>query len=100
MTWLQAMSLTGLLTFAMDFVFVCVLLAMTCCTLRLLIGPASQDRVLALDTLWMCGMLLSLVLGIRNSSQIYFEVALLIALIGFASTLALTKFLLRGEVIE
>ena len=104
MTSLLALSLTEfpawLLAFSMDFVFVCVVLAMTCCTLRLLIGPAAQDRVLALDTLWMCGMLLSLILGIRYSSLIYFEVALLIALIGFVSTLALAKFMLRGEVIE
>lgn len=100
MTLLPTLSSAWLLAFAMDFVFVCVMLAMAFSTLRLLIGPAAQDRVLALDTMWMCGMLLALVLGIRYSSQIYFEAALLIASTGFASTLALTKFILRGEVIE
>lgn len=70
------------------------------CAVRLLIGPTAHDRVLALDTLWMCGMLLALVLGIRFSSEVYFEVALLIALLGFASTVALAKFLMRGEIIE
>ncbi|MCK9505316.1 MAG: K+/H+ antiporter subunit F [Porticoccaceae bacterium] len=92
--------MTGLLTFSMNFIFACVILAMLCCTARLLIGPSAQDRVLALDTLWMCAMLLALVLGIRFGSQIYFEAAILIVLIGFVSTVALAKFLIRGEIIE
>jgi multicomponent K+:H+ antiporter subunit F len=70
------------------------------CTVRLLIGPNAQDRVLALDTLWMSAMLLSLVQGMRFGNPIYFEAALLIVLIGFASTIALAKFLMRGETIE
>ncbi|MDP5186013.1 K+/H+ antiporter subunit F [Alishewanella sp. SMS9] len=73
---------------------------MLCCGIRLIRGPAAQDRVLALDTLWMVAMLFILVLGISFGSVLYFEIALLIALIGFVSTLALAKFLLRGEVIE
>ena len=89
-----------LLAFSMDFVLACVVIAMLFCTVRLFLGPSAQDRVLALDTLWMCGMLLSLVLGIRFGSQIYFEAALLIALTSFVSTIALAKFLLRGEVVE
>lgn len=89
-----------LLAFSMDFILACVILAMLFCTVRLLLGPAAQDRVLALDTLWMCGMLLALALGIRFGSQIYFEAALLIALTGFVSTIALAKFLMRGEVVE
>lgn len=92
--------MTTLLTFSMGFVFVCVILAMVFCTVRLLIGPAAQDRILAMDTLWMCGMLLALVFGIRFGNQVYFEAALLIALVGFVSTVALTKFLIRGEIIE
>ena len=67
---------------------------------RLAIGPTAQDRVLALDTLWMCTMLLALVLGMLHGSLVYFEAALLIALLGFVSTVALAKFLMRGEVIE
>lgn len=89
-----------LLQFSMDFVLACVVIAMLFCTVRLLLGPSAQDRILALDTLWMCGMLLALVLGIRFGSQIYFEAALLIALTSFVSTVALAKFLMRGEVIE
>lgn len=67
---------------------------------RLVQGPSAQDRVLALDFLYMLGMLVTLVLGIRNSSNMYFEAALIIALTGFVSSSALAKFLLRGEVIE
>jgi multicomponent K+:H+ antiporter subunit F len=92
--------MTALLTFSMNFVLICVGLAMLCCTIRMLRGPAAHDRILALDTLWMCGMLLVLVLGIRFGSEIYFEAALVIVLIGFVSTVALAKFLMRGEVIE
>jgi len=73
---------------------------MLLCALRLVIGPTAQDRILALDTLWMCTMLLVLMLGIRFGNLIYFEAAMLIALIGFVSTVALAKFLMRGEVIE
>lgn len=94
------MTVGTLLHLAIGFALVCVVLAMMLCTLRLIIGPSAQDRVLALDTLWMCAMLLALMLGIRYGSQIYFEAALVIALLGFVSTIALAKFLMRGEVIE
>lgn len=89
-----------LLSLAIGYALVCVMLAMLFCALRLLRGPAAHDRVLALDTLWMCGMILALVLGIRYASQIYFEAALLIGLLGFVSTVAFAKFLIRGEIIE
>ena len=92
--------MTTVLELAIIYALVCVLLAMLCCTVRLLLGPAAHDRVLALDTLWMCGMLFALVLGIRYRREIYFDAALLIALLGFASTIALAKFLMRGEIIE
>jgi multicomponent K+:H+ antiporter subunit F len=92
--------MSALLTLSIAFALFCVVCAMLLCMLRLIAGPSAQDRVLALDTLWMCGMLLALMLGIRFGSLIYFEAALLIALIGFVSTIALAKFLMRGEVIE
>ena len=85
---------------SVKFAFLCIILAMLCCTIRLLIGPTAHDRVLALDTLWMCAMLLALMLGIRFGDLIYFEAAMMIALLGFVSTIALTKFLMRGEIIE
>ena len=75
-------------------------LAMACAAYRMLRGPRAQDRVLGLDTLYVNAMLLILTFGIRSGSNIYFEAALVIALLGFVSTVALAKFLMRGEVIE
>ncbi len=89
-----------LLEVAIGYALVCMLVAMACCAARLLLGPSAHDRVLALDTLWICSMLLALVLGVRFGTQVYFELAVMIALIGFVSTIALAKFLMRGEIIE
>ncbi|WP_159349688.1 K+/H+ antiporter subunit F [Roseomonas harenae] len=75
-------------------------LAMACATFRVLRGPRAQDRVLGLDTLYVNGMLLMLTFGMRFGSTHYFEAALVIGLLGFVSTTALAKFLMRGEVIE
>jgi multicomponent K+:H+ antiporter subunit F len=91
---------SSLLLYAIGFTQICILLAMLFCTVRLLLGPSAQDRILALDTLWMCTMLQALMLGMRFSNEIYFELALLIALTGFVSSIALAKFLMRGEIIE
>lgn len=77
-----------------------LVLAMGCAVYRLVRGPRAQDRVLGLDALYVAGMLLLLTLGIRSGFTIYFEMALAIALLGFVSTAALAKFLMRGEVIE
>ena len=80
---------------------VLILVLATACTLiRLLRGPAAQDRVLALDCMYLNGMLLMLVLSIVYSSSVYFEAALLIAMFGCVGSTAMAKFLLRGEVIE
>lgn len=74
--------------------------AMAIGTLRVVRGPSAQDRVLALDFLYVVGMLVMLVLAIRYDSEMVFEGALLMVLFGFVGSLALAKFLLRGEVIE
>jgi len=74
--------------------------AMACCVYRLIRGPRAQDRVLSLDALYVCAMVLLLVFGMRTGSTVYFEAALVISLLGFVSTAALAKFLMRGEVIE
>mgnify|MGYP001400363612 CR=1 FL=1 len=63
-------------------------------------GPRAQDRVFALDLLYLHAMLVVMVLGVRHRSDYYFEIALLIALFGFVSSAAMAKFILRGEVIE
>jgi multicomponent K+:H+ antiporter subunit F len=75
-------------------------LALACATFRILQGPRAQDRVVGFDSLYVNAMLLVLTFGIRSGSTLYFEAALMIALLGFVSTVALAKFLLRGEVIE
>jgi len=67
---------------------------------RLLRGPSAPDRILALDTLYVNTIALLVLLGIHLGSNIYFEAALLIALMGFVGTVALCKFLLRGDIIE
>ena len=73
---------------------------MACATFRILWGPRAQDRVVGFDSLYVNAMLLLLTFGIRSGSTLYFEAALMMALLGFVSTVALAKFLLRGEVIE
>jgi multicomponent K+:H+ antiporter subunit F len=75
-------------------------LSMGIALMRLVRGPRAQDRVLALDFSYVVGMLTLLVLAIRYDSSMYFEAALLMVLFGFVSSVALAKFLLRGEVIE
>jgi multicomponent K+:H+ antiporter subunit F len=75
-------------------------LAMACSAFRVLRGPRAQDRVVGFDSLYVNAMLLLLAFGIKTGSTLYFEAALMIALLGFVSTVALAKFLLRGEIIE
>ena len=75
-------------------------LGMLFAVIRLLRGPRAQDRVLSLDTLYVNAMLLVLVHGMREATTLYIEIALVIAVLGFVSTAALARFLLRGEVIE
>lgn len=75
-------------------------LAAACSTVRVLLGPRAQDRILAFDSLYVTAMLLLLAFGLGYESRLFFEAALMIALLGFVSTMAFAKFLLRGEVIE
>ena len=67
---------------------------------RMIRGPRAQDRVVALDAFYVTGMLLLITLGVRTDSTLYFEATAVIALLGFATSVALGKFLMRGEVIE
>lgn len=92
--------MTPLLFWALKFALFLLAVAMLCAVTRLLTGPAAQDRVMALDCLYINGMLMMLVLGIVYASNVYFEAAMLIALFGFVGSTAMAKFLLRGEVIE
>ena len=74
--------------------------ALLCTAIRLLRGPRAQDRVLALDAMYVNAMLLVVVFGMSEASTLYFEAALVIGMLGFVSSAACAKFLLRGEVIE
>jgi len=67
---------------------------------RLLRGPTTLDRILAVDTMVINLIALIIVYGIQQGTAVYFEAALLLAMFGFVSTVAYCKFLLRGDVIE
>lgn len=74
--------------------------AAACAAYRMIRGPRAQDRALGLDTLYTNSMLLLLTFGIQTGRTLYFEAAVIIALLGFVGTAALAKFLMRGQVIE
>jgi multicomponent K+:H+ antiporter subunit F len=69
-------------------------------TWRLLRGPALPDRVLALDTLYINTLALLILLGIQFNTALYFEAALLIAMLGFIGTVVMSKYLIRGDIVE
>jgi multicomponent K+:H+ antiporter subunit F len=85
---------------ALNFALLAVGAALLLCAWRLLRGPELPDRVLALDTMYVNIVALVVLLGLRQGTQIYFEAALLIALLGFVATAALARYLTRGDVIE
>lgn len=91
-------------TWALDMALIVALVALALgqilSMLRLVLGPTTGDRILALDTMVINALGLVIVLGIRQGVQIYFEVSLLIAMLGFVSTVALARFVLRGDIIE
>ncbi|WP_456377974.1 K+/H+ antiporter subunit F [Thiolapillus sp.] len=84
------------LLIAFSFVALALLLAF----IRLLKGPDVPDRILALDTLYINAIALLVLLGIYFHSALYFEAALLIAVMGFVGTIGLSKYLLRGDIME
>lgn len=94
------MFATELMRIALAITFVTLALAQIMSMIRLVLGPTTGDRILALDTMVINSLGLVIVLGIHQGVQIYFEVALLIAMLGFVSTVALARFILRGDIIE
>lgn len=77
-----------------------LIIAMGCNMWRLLRGPDVTDRVLALDTLYINTVALLVLTGAVSGKQLFYEAAILIALLGFVGTVSLAKFLLRGDIIE
>jgi multicomponent K+:H+ antiporter subunit F len=67
---------------------------------RMIRGPRTLDRIVAMDTMYINAIALIVLLGIQLDSYLYFEAALLIAMMGFVSTVALSKYFLRGDIIE
>lgn len=88
------------LDWAVIIAFVALALGQILSMVRLVLGPTQGDRILALDTMVINALGLVVLLGIQQGVQIYFEVSLLIAMLGFVSTVALARFLLRGDIIE
>lgn len=89
-----------MLNFAIEAGFVLIGLAMTLNLWRLARGPDAADRILALDTLTINAIALLVLFGVRAGSSAYFEAALILAVMGFVGTVALAKYLLRGDIIE
>ena len=79
---------------------ICLMAALVLAVMRALRGPRAQDRVLGLDTMYVCAMLLLVVTGMRHGTVYQFEGALVMGMLGFVATTAMAKFLMRGEVIE
>lgn len=89
-----------MLNFAIETGFVLIGLAMTLNLWRLARGPDAADRILALDTMTINAIALLVLFGVRAGSSAYFEAALILAVMGFVGTVALAKYLLRGDIIE
>ncbi len=85
---------------ALVFAFVCLSLALALNLWRLLKGPTVGDRIVALDTMVINAIALIIVIGIATVNDTYYEAALLLAMVGFISTVAYCKFLLRGDIVE
>lgn len=89
-----------MIDWALDFCFVALALAIVLTGWRALRGPGAADRALAIDTLYINVVALVIVLGLSLRSDLLFEAALIVALLGFVTTVALARFLARGDVIE
>jgi multicomponent K+:H+ antiporter subunit F len=91
---------TDFMDIAFRIAFVGIVAAQIMSMIRLVIGPSVGDRILALDTMVVNAIGLIVLLGIAQGTRIYFEVTLIIAMLGFVSTVAYARFVLRGDIIE
>ena len=85
---------------ALIFGFGAISLSLLLCLYRVMIGPDIPDRIVALDTLYINGVALLVLVGIHYNDSVYFESALLIAMMGFVSTVAWCKHVIRGTIID
>lgn len=89
-----------ILPYALAISLVAITISMFLCLTRMIIGPSVVDRLLALDTLFLNATCLIVVLGIYWASTNVFEGALLLAMLGFVSTVALARYFTTGHVID
>jgi len=91
---------TELMNYAMIGAFVVVGLCQLMAMVRVVIGPEPGDRILALDTMVVNAIGLIVLMGLSQGTRIYFEASLIIAMLGFVSTVSYARFILRGDIIE
>jgi multicomponent K+:H+ antiporter subunit F len=89
-----------MLTYALLMAMLLIVVAICLNVIALVQRPETPDRLLVLDTMYINAIALLLLYGIYSATALYFEVALLIAMLGFVSTVAICKFMLRGDIIE
>ncbi|PHO11173.1 MULTISPECIES: K+/H+ antiporter subunit F [Malaciobacter] len=89
-----------MLEFVLPIAFIMITIAMIFNIYRLIVGPSVADRILSLDTLYINSIALLIIYSLHLGNTLYFEAALLIAVMGFVGTVALSKYLLRGDIME
>lgn len=94
------MPAADFLSWSLIIAFSAVAISQILAMVRLVIGPNAGDRILALDTMVVNVIGMIVLLGIYQGSKLYFEVSLIIAMLGFVSTVAYARFVLRGDIIE
>jgi multicomponent K+:H+ antiporter subunit F len=92
--------MSQLLTVSLWVAMLAVGVSLLLCGWRLYRGPSAVDRVLAMDTLYINGVAFIVLLGIVQQSRMLFEAALLVAMLGFVSTVAMARYISRGDVME
>jgi multicomponent K+:H+ antiporter subunit F len=89
-----------MITAALAFAFGCFTVALLMDLVRIVRGPDSADRILALDTMVINVIALLVLYGVWRGTAVYFETAMLVAMVGFVSTVSYCRFILRGDIIE
>jgi len=67
---------------------------------RLIRGPGAPDRILAIDTLYVSTVAQLILFGMHLDSSLYFDVALIIAMLGFVGTVVMSKYVIRRDIVE
>jgi multicomponent K+:H+ antiporter subunit F len=89
-----------MITYSLYFAFGCFGIGLLLNLWRIVYAPGIADRILAMDTMVINSIALVALYGILESTAVYFEVAMIIAMVGFVSTVAYCRYMLRGDIIE